>query len=187
MFTWRDLAKNRNVSNDYYKNILNLLQNNLLIKEIQKNNVTLYFAFHHRQNEYKSKIMNKYKYIKFINENQISDILSKTDLVITDFSSIIFDIIYRQRPFIMYIPDTNYTDNKNNYAENYYQLIEDLKNGIIHFENIFFNINDVVEKIICYIKNNFKLEKNVKNFYKSFGFKKESSIPKFIDYLIKLK
>ena len=45
--------------------ILNLLQNNLLIKEIQKNNVTLYFAFHHRQLECKAKIMDN-KYIKFI-------------------------------------------------------------------------------------------------------------------------
>ena len=66
MFTWRDLAKNKSISSDYFKNILNLLQNNLLSKEANKNNVTLYFAFHHRQNEYKLKrIINKY--IKFIN------------------------------------------------------------------------------------------------------------------------
>jgi CDP-glycerol glycerophosphotransferase (TagB/SpsB family) len=187
MFTWRDLVKNGSISSDYYKNILNLLQNNLLIKEIQKNNVTLYFAFHHRLlHRFKTKILNT-NYIKFINENQISDILSKTDLVITDFSSIIFDIIYRQKPFIMYIPDSNYAYNKNNYVENYYKLIEDLKAGKIHFENIYFNINKVVKKIIYYIKNSFELEKNLKNFYKSFGFKKENSILQFIDYLKKLK
>ena len=186
MFTWRDLAKNKSISSDYFKNILNLLQNNLLSKEANKNNVTLYFAFHHRQNEYKLKrIINKY--IKFINENQISFILSKTDLLVTDFSSIIFDIMYRQKPFIMYIPDTNFTENKNNYVKNYYKLIEDLKNGIIPFKNIYFNINEVVKKIIYYIKNKFKLEKNLKNFYKSFGFKKENSIPLFINYLKKLK
>ena len=156
-----------------------------MIKEIQKNNVTLYFAFHHRQLECKAKIMDN-KYIKFINENQISDILSKTDLVVTDFSSIIFDIIYRKKPFIMYIPDTNYNDNKNNYVENYYQLINDLKDGIIPMRNIYFNTNEVVKKIIYYINNNFKLEKNLLKFYKSFGFKKEKSIPKFIDYLKKL-
>lgn len=189
MFTWRDLAKNKSISDDYFKNILNLLENKLLIDEIQKNNVTLYFAFHHRyyrQSEYIEKIM-KNKYIKFINENQISDILSKVDLVVTDFSSIIFDIIYRQKPFVMYIPDTNYSDNKKNYVKNYYKLIEDLKNGIIYFRNIYFNINDAVKKIINYIKNNFELEKYLQNFYKSFGFKKEKSIPQIIDYLKTLK
>ena len=95
--------------------------------------------------------------------------------------------MYRQKPFIMYIPDTNFTENKNNYVKNYYKLIEDLKNGIIPFKNIYFNINEVVKKIIYYIKNKFKLEKNLKNFYKSFGFKKENSIPLFINYLKKLK
>ena len=185
MFTWRDLSKNRRISNDYYKNILNLLHNSLLIKEIQKNNVTLYMAFHHRQPEGKTKIMDN-KYINFINENQVSDILSKTDLVVTDFSSIIFDIIYREKPFIMYIPDTNYNDNKINYVENYYQLINDLKDGIIPMRNIYFNTNEVVKKIIYYINNNFKLEEKLREFYKSFDFKKEKSIPQFIDYLKKL-
>ena len=186
MFTWRNLAKNGRISNDYFKNIFNLLQNNLLIEEIQKNNVTVFFAFHHRQYKYKSKIMN-YKHIKVISENQISNILSKTDLVVTDFSSIIFDIIYRQKPYIMYIPDTNYFDNKMNYIENYYKLIEDLKDRKIYFRNIYFNIKDVVNKIIHYIRNDFRLEKNLENFYKSFEFKKEKSIPKFIEYLKKLK
>ena len=186
MFTWRELEKNRSISNDYLKNILNLIQNDLLITTTQKYNITLFFALHHRQYAFKSNIINN-KYIKYINEKQISDILSKVHLVITDFSSIIFDMIYRERPFIMYIPDSNYTDNKNNYIENYYKLIEELKNGIIYFRNIYFNINDAIKKIIYYIKNDFKLDKNLKKFYKSFSFKKEKSIPHFIDYLKKIK
>ena len=186
MFTWRELQKNRSISNDYLKNILNLIQNDILIKTTQKYNITLYFALHHRQYAYKSNIINN-KYIKYINEKQISNILSKVHLVITDFSSIIFDMIYRERPFIMYIPDSNYTDNKNNYIENYYKLIQELKKGIIYFRNIYFNINEAIKKIIYYIKNDFRLDKNLKKFYKSFCFKKEKSIPHFIEYLKNIK
>lgn len=186
MFTWRSIEKNRNISVDYFKNILELINNNLLIKELIKYNITLYFALHHTLSEYKTKLVYN-KYIKLIEENQISDILSKTDLIVTDFSSIIFDIIYRKKPFIIYIPDTNYTDIINNYKKIYYTIIKDIKEGTIPFKNTFFTIEKAVNKIIYYIRNNFKLEKSLKKFYNSFGFEKQNNIQKFIEYLKNIK
>ena len=64
------------------------------------------FTLHHKLNQYKMKFKNN-KYIHFIEEKEISHCLSIINLLISDFSSIIFDIIYRRKPFIIYIPDAN--------------------------------------------------------------------------------
>ena len=58
-----------------------------------------------------------------------------------------------------------------------------MKNNTIIFENIFFTVEEVINKIIFYINNNFVLEKKLKKFYDSFEFKHENSINKFIEYL----
>ena len=46
------------------------------------------------------------RYIKTIKQDQISDVLAQTDLVVSDFSSVIFDLMYRRKLFVMYIPDS---------------------------------------------------------------------------------
>ena len=150
------------------------------------NNITLYFCFHHRLK------INKLNFnysvnVRFIKENQISNVLSKVSLVITDFSSIIFDMIYRKMPFIIYIPDLNDTYNKDNYNKNYQRVIKEMINGKIYFKNKFFNLKKVIKKIIFYINNNFKLEKSLEIFYKSFNFKKNNGTISFINYLHNLK
>ena len=186
MFTWRQLEENKNISKDYINNILNLINNKLLIEILQKRKITLFFCLHHKLFELKSKLSYN-KYITYIEENQISDILSKTSLLITDFSSIIFDLIYRNKPYIIFIPDSNYTNIKDNYNKDYIQLIKDMKEGKINFKNIYFSINNTIKKIIYYINKDFQLEKSLKIFYDNFGFKRENSTNKFIKYLIKLK
>ena len=186
MFTWRQLKEHKVISQDYFNNIRNLINNKLLIKAIIDNNITLYFCFHHRLKKDKLNF-NHNKNVKYIKENQIANVLSKVSLVITDFSSIIFDMIYRKRPFIIYIPDVNNNYNKDNYNQNYYTLIKELVNGKIYFKNKFFNLKKVIKKIIFYINNNFKLEKYLENFYKSFNFKKNKGTISFINYLKHLK
>lgn len=95
--------------------------------------------------------------------------------------------MYRRKPFILYIPDANDPNLKNIYLDEYYQLIESLKNGSFYFENKFFDINSVVKKINYYINNNFNIEQNLIKFYDSFELKKGKNINNFIKYLINLK
>ena len=187
MFTWRDIINSKEISSYYFKNITNLLINDQLNKHLNKNNITLYLTFHRLiNNKYIKKFINLSKtktYVQFIEQNEISECLSKTNLVITDFSSIIFDLIYRKKPYIIYIPDSNDPQIKDIYKKDYYYLIESMKNGTINFENKYFNINETINKIIYYINNNFKLEPKLIKFYESFGFKTGNNINKFIDYL----
>ena len=185
MFTWRSININQTISFDYINNIAKLINNDILIKSLKDNNINLYYTFHHQVLKYKE-LFQFNNYTIFIDENQISSILSKTNLIVTDFSSIIFDLIYRKKPYIIFIPDSYDPLIKYKYNLEYYKLIKDMKNNIIKFENIFFTVEKVINKIIYYINNNFELEQKLKKFYDSFEFKHENSINKFIEYLTNL-
>lgn len=150
--------------------------------------MTLFFALHRQiiKRKLKSKLILN-KNIKYIEEEEISVILSNTSLVVSDFSSIIFDVIYQEKPFVRFIPDSSDPNLNDIYDDSYSKLIKDIKDRKIPFKNTFFSIKDTVKKIIYYIKNNFNLEPKLKAFYNKFGFKKENSTNKFIEYLKKLK
>ena len=104
-------------------------------------------------------------------------------MIVSDFSSIIFDLIFRRKPFIIFIPDANDPQIKDIYTKDYYELIESMKNGTIEFMNKYFNINETINKIIYYINNDFNLEPKMLKFYDSFQLRKGNYINKFINYL----
>ena len=58
-----------------------------------------------------------------------------------------------------------------------------MKNGTIEFENIFYDINSVVNKIIFYINNNFRLEEKLKIFYDNLNITQKDNIYEFIKYI----
>jgi CDP-glycerol glycerophosphotransferase (TagB/SpsB family) len=55
----------------------------------------------------------------------------KTNLLISDFSSIIFDMIYQRKPIVLFIPDAYDFTIKNLYRPGYCDIINSLKNGSI--------------------------------------------------------
>jgi len=183
MFTWREVIRNKPISSLYFKNIFNLILQDTLKRELKERNITLYFALHHKVYvNYKYKIEG-IKYVKFIEVKNIADYIEKSNLFITDFSSIVFDFIYQRKPIIIYIPDYNDTLININYKKNYYELIQLMKNGTIKFENQFFNIDSVINKIIFYLKNNFKLDKKLEIFYDSLNLIQNNNIYEFIKYI----
>ena len=157
-----------------------------MIETLEKKNISLYFTVHHKFRQLVDKFKTS-KFIEYINEKDIFECLSKTNLVVTDFSSIIFDMICRKKPYVIYIPDANDPQIKNIYNSNYYNNIELLKNNSFNFLNIYDGLNDAITKILYYINNDFKLEENMINFYKSFSFESGNNTKKFIEYLKSLK
>lgn len=181
MFTWRDINEGYKISKYYLKNIIKLINNYSLNVVLKENNITLYFCLHHMMDEYKQ-LFSINKNIKYINQNQIIECLIKSDLIITDFSSVIFDFIIRKKPYIIFIPDSDDLDLKKIYSESYYNKINYLKNGSI-FQNIFIKLNDTIDKIIYYINSNFILNLKMKKFYNYINIKNENNINNFINYL----
>jgi len=183
MFTWREVIRNKPISTHYFKNIFNLILHDTLKRELKERNITLYFALHHKVYvNYKYKIEG-IKYVKFIEVKNIANYIEKSNLFITDFSSVVFDFIYQRKPIIIYIPDYNDTLININYKKNYYELIQLMKNGTIEFENQFFNIDSVINKIIFYLKNNFKLDEKLEIFYDSLNLIQNKNIYEFIKYI----
>lgn len=179
------IKKNYKISSFYINNITELINNKVLNQFIEKYNITLYFSIHHMLKKYKTNIKVN-KYIKYINQNQISDCLMKSNLLITDFSSVIFDMIYQNKPYIIYIPDIDDKNIEYIYDQGYYDIINGLKNESIYFENKCFSINETVNKIIYYINNNFNLDSNLLKFYDSFELKCKNNTQAFINYLINI-
>lgn len=144
----------------------------------------LYFSIHHQFLKYAKKFDN-IKNIEYILEKDVADCLSKTNLVVSDFSSIIFDMIFRKKPYIIYIPDAYDKNLKNIYKPINYDVINKFISNEFQFENVYFDINKTVNKIIYYIDNEFKLDDNLLRFYEEFNFPNET-LNDFINYLLKL-
>ena len=186
MFTWRQIRPHKKISSYYIKNILKLINDHKLNKALIKKNITLYFTLHHNIKKLKEKFKMS-KYVKYIFENDIFECLSKTNLVVTDFSSILFDMICRGKPYIIFIPDANDPQIKKIYINNYYMTIKLFKQKSINFLNQYFDLKETIKKIIYYINNDFKLEEKIKKFYRSFSFRAGNNTKEFIEYLENLK
>jgi len=182
MFTWRSLKKRKNISPEYFNNILKLIKFSKLQQILFEQNITLYISLHHNLLKKRNLIKEK-NIVKYIKQEDILNCLMKCDLVISDFSSIIFDFMYRQKPFIIFIPDSNDKNLYKIYDDDYLNVINSLKNGSVEFENKFFKIEDVIKKIEYYISNDFKLDEKLRNFYKTFKLNDKNNINRFIEYL----
>ena len=119
----------------------------------------------------------------FSQQNKIFHYIQKSSLLVTDFSSIIFEFIYQNKPFIMFIPESEDPNNNQFYCQNYNDLINNLKEDKIKFMNKFFNINQAIDKILFYINNDFQVEKHLSDFYQSFNLTCGNNTMKFINYL----
>ena len=190
MFTWRMNKKsefNLNISPYYIKNLTLLLQNKDLQQELTSHNMTLYVSFHRYMKEsYQTlikKITRSNKNIVILEQNDLAECLSKTNLVVSDFSSVIFDLMYRKKPFIIYVPDSNDPKINDIYTDDYVSLINRMKRGEFNVENKCDTVQETVDKIIFYIRNNFKIDDKLKKFFDIFNFKVDNSISKFIKYL----
>ena len=87
--------------------------------------------------------------------------------------------------YIIYIPDVYDKNLKKIYKPINYDVINKFISNEFQFENVFFDINKTVNKIIYYIDNEFKLDDNLLRFYEEFNFPNET-LNDFINYLLKL-
>ena len=146
-FTWRiwkqNISDEIKLKSEYFNNIIKLMNNELLTDSLNKNGITLYFSLHHMMEIYKDKLNFGNNNIKYIQQNEIFPCIINSNLLVTDFSSIIFEFMYLSKPYIMFIPDSDDPNINKNYDINYFNLIKGLKEGTIEFMNKCFNINQI--------------------------------------------
>ena len=144
--------------------------------------MTLYISLHHNLLNKQKMIKNK-TIAKYINQEEILKCLMECELVISDFSSVIFDLMYRKKPFIIFIPDSDDNNISELYDQDYVNIINSIKNDTIKFQNKFFSVENTINKIIYYVNNNFHLDSKLRKFYKQFNFYHKNNIIRFIEYL----
>ena len=182
MFTWRNFKKGKYLSPNYFNNIQKLLNHSRLEQLLLDNNITLYISLHHNLLNKRNKIK-KSKNSKYIKQEDIINCLYKCDLLISDFSSVIFDFMYRKKPIIIFVPDSDDKNLNELYDDDYLNIINGLKNNTIKFENKFFNLTEAIKKIEYYALNNFQLDRKLKILYAKFNLNSNNNINKFIKYL----
>ncbi|MBE5106875.1 glycosyltransferase [Bacillus thuringiensis] len=159
-FTWRNHIKTAEhfLKSNYYKRIESLINNKSLNQLLENNNVKLNVLLHPRMVEYADlfEVNNaNVKFLKF-NEIDVKNVIESSSMIITDYSSILFDFVYLKKPIIMYGFD--YFNGNQTLT---YKQIENLLPG-----TFFLDEDQVIHSIENHCKMDFKVSKTTEKKYK---------------------
>ncbi|MBO5524854.1 MAG: CDP-glycerol glycerophosphotransferase family protein [Roseburia sp.] len=89
---------------DYYQNYVSILQDERLQKLLEKHDMVLNFYIHPKFRDYISEFAVKKERIHFIafGQQPLNELLMSCNLLITDYSSVSWDVYYQEKPVIFY-------------------------------------------------------------------------------------
>ena len=163
MPTWRrylfGLSTHDFIKSDYFINWMNLLNDEKLIKLCGEKQIKILFNIHPSFSSCAGSFVDncKNKSVFFVkNDENIQTLFKKSSLLITDYSSILFDYALLKKPTIYFQFDQADFYNKQ-YNHGFFYID---KNG---FGDVFLDVDSVVKKISYYSLSNFELENLYKN------------------------
>ena len=117
---------------DYYKNWNGLLNDKAFIKFIEKNNYKVYFYPHNNMQKFLNLFNSPSKNINFIDSNvDIQYMLRKSEIMITDYSSVSLEFGYMHKPVVYFqFDEIEYRERQ--YKEGYYSYLKDGYGPICH-------------------------------------------------------
>lgn len=128
MPTWRRYLSNISTADfsvsSYYQNWLSLLQNKNLHELCKRNNLVLVFYLHLSLQPFSDLFCNlsHVKVVKY-GEETVQEMLKKTAILITDYSSVLFDCLYMDKSILLYQFDKE-TFIEKHYAEGYFNDLD---------------------------------------------------------------
>ncbi len=136
----------------FFKNWQKLFTNKKLIKFLEDNNIVAYFYPHINMKRFIKLFDIKSENIKVIDDEiDIQKLLKESALMVTDYSSVYMDFAYMSKPVIYYQFDKEEYRSKQ-YKEGYFVYERD------GFGDVLTASEEVVNKIIQYIENDYKVE-----------------------------
>ena len=184
---WNKLGNTNSISEAIYPNF----NDEYLIEEEYEYPIMINGKLRTKQkvglNIYNSEIENLIKYLEKLNnfvfvdyDFALNSILDVCDILISDYSGVIFDYLYLDRPIITYTPDYN------EFEKNVGFMFDPVKNNFTYNA---VNINELNELILKYSENKIefiKKHKDRRNIVKSAIFSESSEMDQIIN-LIDLK
>ena len=150
--------KNKIEDSEYFKNI-SLLLCSPLLSDIRKRGYKLLIAFHHSIHTKKlPKVING---VRIIDDAEISDVKSRAEILVTDYSAMCFDFFLKNKHVYFYIPDylTDCLDTQGDFLSNQKLLIEKIRNLQ---STPYFNHEKLIEAIILGLHNKNKKKTDLK-------------------------
>ncbi|SEU09308.1 CDP-glycerol glycerophosphotransferase, TagB/SpsB family [Salinibacillus kushneri] len=182
--TWRDWlidSRNEFLESDFYKRYHDLLHDKRLHSILEENNLVLKFFPHIEiQKKYIKDFQTTNKRVQIVDvgKESVQDLIQNSSLMISDYSSVIFDFNYLQKPIIFYHFDT---DEYMKYRGSYVDLKSDL------IGDAAYNHEDLIQYIQEYIQNNFEYkEKYAIQSKKYYNFKDRNNSKRIYDEIKKL-
>ena len=168
MPTWREnlyhLSNEEFVHSKYFNKYLSLINNKELDLLLEKFNYKLIFYPHYEIQKRINLFNTSCKNIIIADSKlySVPILLKQTSLLITDFSSVFFDVAYMNKPIIYYHFDYD-EYRREHYKEGYFSYKKD------GFGDICTQEKEVINKIEYYLNNNFQVEKyyldKIKDFF----------------------
>lgn len=155
MPTWRRGADDVSlVDSVYFKSWNGLINSPVLDSLLKKYDIKLYFYMHPVFQKYHELFNTNSKNIIIADfqHYDVQQLLRESQVLITDFSSIIFDFAYMKKPAIYFQFDTD-DYYKNHYKKGYFSYERDGFGYVCPKEN------DVIEKLEYLLKNDFPFDK----------------------------
>lgn len=157
MPTWRmyfNNQTNEEIEQSVYVKAWNdILSNERLIEKLKERNLTLFFYPHYEMQKHISlfKSSSDHVVIADFASYDVQDLLKKSKLLITDYSSVFFDFAYMMKPCIYYQFDLNeFTEH--HYGRGYFNYEKD------GFGRVVSDSETLIEEIIKIINRNYELE-----------------------------
>lgn len=153
MPTWRSwmdgVSDEEFIKSDYYKNYYHLLNSKELNEIIKEKNIKLNFFIHPKFKEYIGNFSSNNENVNIyqFGEIELNKLLMKISLLITDYSSVAWDVYYQKKPVIFYQFDIKKYDM---YQGSYMDMNNELYGDRI------FDVDKLITAIKEYISRDFK-------------------------------
>lgn len=148
--TWRknllNMSKEEILNSSYFKAYQSILEDDDLIAFLEKRGYKLYFKMHPMMKEYD--LFDRFhENVELWNESY-TDIFGKSDLLITDYSSIAFDFAYLGKPVIYYqFDEESFWSGTHSLSKGYFDYRKD------GFGEVVTSYKELKEFIYSYVEN----------------------------------
>ena len=153
MPTWRAWLEEKPeedfIESDYFRNYMDMLSDESLAKCLKDNSVKLVFFIHPKFKDYLGRFNASSDNIELVQfgSRPLNEIMMKCSMLITDYSSVCWDVYYMGKPVIFYQFDYDmYMDQHGSYLDMEHEL----------FGDRYTELSDVIEGIKKYIGNGFE-------------------------------